>query len=114
MQGETRWSVPPLSAMLFSSLLRALAASLIAGETTTEKIIARLSLTLGRSWRWLRPLAKRYVKTVSAKTRPRQREVVRFLGHDPGFRRAWSKHGHEISIEQWLTHPAQMQPVRAA
>ena len=114
MQGETRWSVPPLLVMPFSSLLRALAASLIAGETTTEKIITRLSLTLGRSWRWLRPLANRYVKAVSARTRPRQREAVQFLRHDAGLRRAWSKHGNEISIEQWLTDPARMQPVRAA
>ena len=100
--------------MPFSSLLRALAASLLAGETTTEKIVDRLSHTLGRPWGWLRPLAQRYVKAVSAKTRPRQREVVQFLRRDPGLRRAWSKHAHEISIEQWLSAPAQMQPVTAA
>src|SRR5438876_4088856 len=100
--------------MPFSSLLRALAASLLAGETTTEKIVDRLSLTLGRPWGWLRPLAQRYVKAVSAKTRPRQSEVVQFLRRDPGLRRAWSKHAHEISLDQWLTGPGHMQPVRAA
>ena len=100
--------------MPFSSLLRALAASLVAGETTTEKIIDRLSVTLGRPWRWLRPLAQRYVKAVSAKTRPRKRDVVEFLRRDEGFRRAWIRQGNEISIEQWLCDPAQMQPVTAA
>jgi RNA-directed DNA polymerase len=100
--------------MPFSSLLRALAASLVAGETTAEKIVARLSSTLGRRWRWLPPLAQHYVGAVSGKTRPRQREVIQFLRHDPGLRRAWSKHAHEISIERWLTDPWQMQPVTAA
>ena len=100
--------------MPFSSLLRALAASLIAGEITTEKIIERLSLTLGRPWRWLRPVARRYVKSVSGKTRPRQRDVVEFLRNDASLRRAWSRHRDEISIEQWLTDPAQMQPVSVA
>jgi hypothetical protein len=100
--------------MPFSSLLRTLAASLVAGETNTEKIVDRLSLTLGRPWGWLRPLAQRYVRAVSAKTRPRKREVIQFLRRDPGFRRAWSKHAHEISVDQWLTGPGYMQPVRAA
>jgi hypothetical protein len=100
--------------MRFSSLLRALAASLIAGDTTTEKIVTRLSATLGRRWRWFGPLSQRYIKAVSAKTRPRKGDVVQFLRRDPGFRRAWSRHGHEISIEQWVTDPPQMQPVAAA
>jgi RNA-directed DNA polymerase len=100
--------------MPFSSLLRALAASFVAGETATEQIVARISSTLGRRWRWLGPLAQRYVKFVSARTRPRQREVVQFLRRDPGFRRVWSKHAHEISVEQLLSDPAQMQPVTAA
>jgi hypothetical protein len=87
---------------------------LVAGETTTEKIVGRLSLKLGRDWGWLRPLAQRYVKAVAGKTRPRQRDVVQFLCRDAGLRRAWARHSHEISIEQWLTDPAQMQPVTAA
>jgi RNA-directed DNA polymerase len=100
--------------MPLSSLLRALASSLVAGKPTTEAIVDRLSRKLGRPWRWLRPLARRYVKAVSSKTRPRQREAVQFLRHDAGFRRAWARRGGEISIEQWLSEPAQMQPVAAA
>jgi hypothetical protein len=97
-----------------SLLFRILATSLLAGETTTQNIVDRLSVTLGRRWAWLRPLAERYVKFVSGKTRPRQREVVQFLRHDRGLRRACSKHGQQISIQQWLTEGAQMQPVTAA
>ena len=97
-----------------SSLLRTLAASLVAGEITTEKILERLSSTLGRRWRWLGPLAQRYVKFVSARTRPRHREVVQFIRRDAGFRHTWSKHAHEISVDQWLTGPGQMQPMAAA
>src|SRR5437667_12749586 len=100
--------------MPLSSLLRALAASLLAGEPAPEKITDRLSLALGRPWRWLRPLTQRYVKAISARTRPRKRDVVEFLRRDPGFRRAWSRHSNEISIERWLSDPAEMQPVAAA
>jgi hypothetical protein len=96
------------------SLLRALAASLSAGETTRETIVARLTITLGRPWRWLRPVARRYVEAFSAKTRPRQREIVQFLRLDADLNRAWSKYSHEITIEHWLNNPGQMQPVRAA
>lgn len=97
-----------------SSLLRVLATSFLTGEPTVEQIIARGSRTLGRQWRWLRPLARRYVKAFAGRIRPRQREVVKFLRQDPGVRRAWAKHRHELSVEQWLTGPQQMQPVAAA
>jgi RNA-directed DNA polymerase len=114
MQGETRWRVPPSSAMPNSLLLRALATSVLAGEASVEQITLRLSRTVGRPWRWLRPLAQRYVRLIAGETRPLRRDVVRFLLHDPGFRRAWSKYSHELLIEQWLTEPQQMQPVAAA
>jgi RNA-directed DNA polymerase len=114
MQGETRWRVLPSSAMPDSSLLRALAASVLAGEASVEQITFRLSRTLGKPWRWLRPLAQRYVREVSGQTRPRRRDVVQFLLRDPAFRRSWRKHFHEVSVEQWLTEPQQMQPVAAA
>jgi retron-type reverse transcriptase len=114
MQGETRWSVPPLLVMPDSPLLQALASSILAGEAAAEKIIARLSRSLGRRWRWIGPLAQRYLKAFAARTRPRQSVVVEFLRHDRGFRSAWSKHGSEISIGHWLSEPMRMQPVAAA
>jgi len=96
------------------SLLRVLARSFLAGEPTLEQITARASRTLGRQWRWLRPLAQRYLQAVAGRTRPRHRDVIQFLLDDRAFRRAWSKHFHELSVEQWLTEPQRMQPVPAA
>jgi RNA-directed DNA polymerase len=68
----------------------------------------------GRRWRWVRPLAGRYIKAYDGRTRPRHREVVRFLLQDRGFKRAWSKYARELSIVQRLTEPQQMQPVATA
>lgn len=114
-QGQTRWSIPPpLSVMQESFLLRALARALLAGEPPTELLVYRCSRTLGKSFRWLRPLAERYLKTFGAGTRPRQRDVVQFLSSDRGFDRARSKYFGELSVHQWLTEPQEMRPVRAA
>jgi RNA-directed DNA polymerase len=96
------------------TLLPALARAFLAGETTVEGIVARSSQTLGRNWRWLRPLARRYVETVAGEIRPRQRDVIEFFLHDPGFRRAWSKYFDELSIARWLHDPQRMQPATAA
>jgi retron-type reverse transcriptase len=97
-----------------STLVRALARSFIAGEPTAGQIAARASHTLGKEWRWLRPLAERYLEAVAGRTRPRHRDVIQFLLHDRGFARAWSKHAHELSVAQWLTDSQQMEPVAAA
>lgn len=94
--------------------IRALAKSFLAGEPTIEGVASRGSRTLGRSWRWLRPLARRYVKAFADGRRPRLREVIRFLLKDPGFERACSRHSVKLSIEQLLNEPAHMQPVAAA
>jgi hypothetical protein len=96
------------------SLLQALAAAFLAGEPSVEQIVVRASIMLGRSWRWLPPLAQRYVETYAGKTRPRQRDVTRFLRNDEGFKRTCSKYRHEIGIESWLTESQQMHPVAAA
>src|ERR1700678_1100871 len=96
------------------SLLPALARSFLAGDMTMEGIVDRASKTLGRNWRWLRPLARRYVESVAGQTRPRERDVIQFFLNDPGFRRAWSRHFDELSVARWLFEPSQMQPVAAA
>jgi RNA-directed DNA polymerase len=96
------------------SVVSVLARSFLAGEPAVEQIVARAARTLGRNWRWLRPLAQRYVEATAGETRPRHRDVVQFLIHDPGFRQASSKYSKELSVEQWLTEPQQMQPVAAA
>jgi RNA-directed DNA polymerase len=40
--------------------------------------------------------------------------VVQFILRDAGFERAYSKHPHEVTLEQWLPETQQMQPVEAA
>jgi RNA-directed DNA polymerase len=96
------------------SVLIALAQSFLAGEMTVEAIVDRGSQTLGRNWRWLRPLARRYVERVAGQTRPRQRDVVQFFLADRGFRRVWSKYLPSLAVAHWLAEPNRMQPVAAA
>ncbi len=96
------------------TILRALARSILAGESAVEAIVTRLSGTFGRRWRWLRPLARRYVDSFTGGVRPRHRDVVQFLDDDPGVARALKKHSDETSVRRWLTDPPQMQPVAAA
>jgi hypothetical protein len=97
-----------------SFLLGALAESLLAGEPAVELMVYRCSRTLGKPWRWLRPLAQRYLNQFGSQTRPRHRDVVRFLRNDAGFRRASARHSGELFVEQWLNDPQQMLPVPAA
>ena len=96
------------------ALVRILANSFLAGEPSVEQVVARSTPTLGRPWRWLRPLAQRYVKKFAGDTRPRQRDVVRFLQQDAGLRKARRRYFHELSIVQWITAPPRMLPVAAA
>lgn len=96
------------------SILAALARSILAGEPTVDAIVARTSRTLGRRWRWLRPLARRYVDAMSDGVRPRHRDVVQFLLEDRGFARASGAHSEALFVEHWLTDPQEMQPVVAA
>jgi RNA-directed DNA polymerase len=100
--------------MEHSALLSALAESLLSGEPTVELLVDRCSRTLGRPWRWLRPLAVRYLDRFAEGIRPRHRDVVQFLKNDSGFQRARAKYFQELSVDQWLNDPPHMQPVAAA
>ena len=95
-------------------LLDALARCLIAGEQAGEPAFDRASRMLGRRWRWLRPLALRYLEAFSGGTRPRRRDVTAFLRADAGFAHARAKYGREILAVEWAEEPPQMQPVEAA
>lgn len=97
-----------------SAVISVLARSLLAGEPIVADAHARAVRTLGRSWRWLRPLAQRYVEIFAEGTRPRHRDVIRFLQKDPGFTRAWTRYRRKISIAEWIAEPQRMQPVPAA
>src|SRR6202158_6494444 len=92
------------------SLVRVPGRCFLASEPAVEQIVARGSGMLGRRWRWLRPLAQRYIKVFIGRTRPRQREVARFLVHDRGFQRACGKYSHELSVEKWLAGAERMLP----
>src|SRR5215471_13847637 len=97
-----------------ATFLNALARSILAGEPGVEQIVARCSRKLGRPWRWLHPLALRYCEAFKAGTRPRRRDIVRFLKDDKGLRRAARKYAGELTIAQWIDEPPPMQPVAAA
>jgi RNA-directed DNA polymerase len=100
--------------MLNPLLVRALARSFLAGEQAVGPIVARAGKMLGQPWPWLEPVAQRYVATMADRTRPRHREVVQFLLHDPDLGHAWSEHFHKLSVERWPADPQRMQPVAAA
>ena len=88
MQSETRWSGPPPDFMLTSALVNVLANAILSGEQEKDAIVTRLGHVLGRNWRWIRPLAGRYLETFIGRTRPRRREVVSFLRLDRDFTEA--------------------------
>lgn len=99
--------------MAFSPLVEALARAFLRDEPDVEQLVARASHVLGEKWRWLRPLAKRYVADFR-KRRPRRREVVSFLRHDRGLLRAYEKYRHEIHIVTFFPDTQEMRPVAAA
>jgi len=94
--------------------ITALARAFLAGEPAVEDLIARAARMLGRPWRWLRPVARRYIEAYTGQTRPRRRDVVEFLSQDPAIAYARSKYRGQLHVEQWLTEPQPMQPVAAA
>ena len=106
--------------MLKPSFYSVLARSILAGELSAEAIAERLQKTLGRKWRWIRPLARRYVEAFAGETtsrvqvRPRRRDVVAFLKSDEGLREAEHRYKGEIKIAEWVAEAAGMQPADAA
>jgi RNA-directed DNA polymerase len=95
-------------------LVTILARSFLSGPPTVEGIVSRANLALGKQWRWLRPLAKRYLKIFTGRPRPRHRDVVQFLRHDSQLQRILSRHQRGLSIAHFITGPQPMQPVAAA
>jgi hypothetical protein len=100
--------------MLSSLVLKALAGAFGSGEQTAEAVAARGRQTLGRPWRWMGQLARRYLAAFAGRTRPRVREVVAFFRADEGFRRVRRRYARKLTVREWMTAPAQMQPVAAA
>jgi hypothetical protein len=96
--------------MRYSTLVRGLASSILAGEPSLDAITSRLARTVGQRWPWIRNLAGRYLVRFPANTRPSSREVFEFLRNDRGLRRARAKYRHELTIAEWLNEPQQMRP----
>jgi RNA-directed DNA polymerase len=93
-------------------IIDALADAFLAGEPGIDAIVDRGTVTLGRRWRWLQPLAKRYVERMTGGTRPRHRDVVQFLRDDKPFRRVRAKYADELTVAQRLIGPPRMQATR--
>jgi RNA-directed DNA polymerase len=100
--------------MTKASVLKVLARCFLGGEPTVGNIFERSSHALGRRWRWLGPLARRYLAAARGETRPTRATVIDFLRHDSGFHEAWTKYSKVIAVRHWLTEPERMQPVTAA
>ena len=96
------------------AFLSALAGAILSGDAAVDAIVDRVSRTLGRPWRWIRPMAQRYVERFARGVRPRRREVVAFLRSDEGLQRAWAKRGNDLRIVDWLAAPPEMQPAPKA
>jgi RNA-directed DNA polymerase len=94
--------------------MNVLAQSFLAGGLDPEEITQCAAKALGRSWRWLGPVARRLAEKFHGQTRPRRTTVVDFLSRDPGFQRAWRQHGEKLAIRSWIAGPQRMQPVPAA
>jgi RNA-directed DNA polymerase len=93
----------------FVVMIGGLAHEILAGEQSTDAIVERCAGALGRRWRWLRPLARRYLATFPG-VRPRHRDLVQFLHADKGFKHARLKYGGELSIGRRLVAPKQLAP----
>jgi hypothetical protein len=80
------------------AVIHALADCLRATEPAVEPIVVRGAKILGKRWRWLRPLARRYLTAVWGRRRPTHREAVWFIQDDRGFRRACTLYGPLLTV----------------
>lgn len=113
-QSQTRWSVLLFRPPPNPALLHLLARSFLCCEPDSGAIVRSAGIALGHPWRWLRPVAGRFVESFGGLTRPRHNEVVDFLRNDPAFQRAWDQRGDKIAIHSWMTGPQPMLPAKAA
>ncbi len=90
------------------SLTKALARCFLAEAPSLDGMVARSSAVLGKRWRWLRPLAARYLKRFGAHSRPHSREVIRFLIEDAGLYRARGKYTLALQVDLSVTEPLAM------
>jgi RNA-directed DNA polymerase len=95
-------------------LVVAVAECFSAGHPVVDAMVALASESLGRRWRWLRPLARRYLARFDANARPRRRQAIQFLLRDELFGDARRRYSRELRVENWIAARPGMQPVEAA
>jgi len=87
-----------------------LARAFLAGEQALDPIVARAAHALGKQYGWMTRLARRYQTAFAEGTRPRERDVARFLERDDEF----ARHSRRLKVRGWLGEHERMQPVAAA
>jgi hypothetical protein len=100
--------------MIPAAFTTALARSLLAGPSSIDDTYARMVRTLGRPWRFIQPLVRRYVGQYSGGTRPRLRDVLAFLGNDEAFVLAYWRHRGQLRVAEWMAEQQIMQPIPEA
>jgi len=111
---QTRWSIPLPQNRFNPFLLSALARTFLNAEPDADDIVTLAGRMLGKRWRWIRPVARRFLERFGKRTFPRQREVERFLLNDPSLQRAIEKRGAALQIAEWLKTEPRMRPAAAA
>jgi hypothetical protein len=87
-----------------AAVLKALVQAMLVGDPAEDAVVSRCTVLLGKRWRWLRGLARRFEQFAEG-TRPRHRDTIRFLREDTGLRRAWTLYGPELQVSQKFTAP---------
>ena len=91
-----------------------LARVFVSGEQTIEGICERAAVTLGRDWKWMRGLARRFLAAHAGEIRPREQEARAFFEQDRGCRRACKRFGNKVRVARWLAAHPQMAPISIA
>ncbi len=91
-----------------------LARVFVSGELTVEGVCARAAATLGREWKWMRGLARRFLRAHAGKVRPREQDAVAFFRQDRRFQQACERYGSELRVRNWIAGEPEMQPVLVA
>ena len=97
-----------------STLAKGLARVFVAAGANPTEISERVAAAMGRRWRFVGPLVRRYSEAFPQDSRPHSAQVQRFLETDDGFTRAFRRHGARLRLERPITETQRMRPVEAA
>jgi RNA-directed DNA polymerase len=105
--------------MLSPSFYSSLARSILAAGPSVDAVSDRVRSTVapdpsGKDWSWVRGLATRYAQKFALQTRPRRREVIKFLHADAGLCEAATRYPGQLRIARWIAAPARIEPAKAA